>query len=119
MSASAKTFEDLIVWQKAHALVLDVYRVSKGFPKEEMFGLTSQLRRAAVSVPSNIVEGFSRVGTADKLKFYNYAEASLEEVRYQLMLANDLEFADTKQAQEACKEVNRILTAYTRSIKAP
>jgi len=113
----AKTFEDLIVWQKAHALVLDVYRVSKDFPKEEIYGLTSQLRRAAVSIPSNIVEGFNRLGTADKLKFYNYAEASLEEARYQLLLADDLEFADTKSLQENCKEVMRILTAYKRSIK--
>jgi len=118
MSSSAKTFEDLIVWQKAHALVLDVYRASKAFPKEEMFGLTSQLRRAAVSVSSNIVEGFNRTGIADKLKFYNYAEAPLEEARYQLMLANDLEFADTSPLQERCKEVMRILTTYTRTIKA-
>lgn len=117
MSATAKTFEDLIVWQKSHALVLEVYRISKGFPREEVFGLTSQLRRAAVSIPSNIVEGFNRQGTADKLKFYNYAEASLEETRYQLMLASDLDFAETRSVQENCKEVTRILTAYIRSIK--
>jgi len=118
-SETAKTFEDLVVWQKAHALVLDVYRVTTQFPKEEIFGLTSQLRRAAVSVPSNIVEGFNRLGKADKLKFYNYSEASLEETRYQLMLAQDLKFADPPSLQERCKEVMRILTAYVRKLKFP
>lgn len=118
MGEMARTFEDLVVWQKAHALVLDVYRATARFPKEEIFGLTSQLRRAAVSISSNIVEGFNRNGKADKLKFYNYSEASIEETRYQLMLAHDLKFADTLPLQENCKEVTRILTAYVRSMKA-
>lgn len=64
---ASKSFEDLIVWQRAHKLVLGVYRVSGGFPRDELFGLTSQLRRAAVSVPSNIAEGFKRAGKGDKL----------------------------------------------------
>ena len=70
MANPARTFEDLIVWQKAHAMVLSIYRVSSQFPKEEIFGLTSQIRRAAVSVTSNIVEGFNRNGIADKLNPY-------------------------------------------------
>lgn len=118
MGEMAKTFEDLVVWQKAHALVLEVYRATAHFPKEEIFGLTSQLRRAAVSIPSNMVEGFNRNGKADKLKFYNYSEASIEEARCQLMLAHELEFADTLPLQESCKEITRILTAYIRKLKA-
>ena len=110
-------FKELKVWQKAIDLVTETYLKSKNFPKEEIYGLTSQLRRAAVSIPSNIVEGFNRHGKADKLKFYNYSEASIEETRYQLMLAHDLKFADTINLQEACKEVMRILTSYIRSMK--
>ena len=79
---TTKTFEDLKVWQKAHQLVIKIYRLSKGFPRDEMFGLTSQLRRAAVSVPANVAEGFKRVTVPDKLRFFNIAQASLEEVRY-------------------------------------
>ncbi len=69
----AKSFQDLVVWQKAHQFVLNIYRMSDGFPKQEMFGLTSQLRRAAVSIPANIAEGFRKKGNADKARFYNIA----------------------------------------------
>lgn len=74
---AAEKFEDLKVWQHAHRLVLDVYFLSAGFPKHELFGLTSQLRRAAVSVPVNIAEGFKKRGSADKVRFYNIAQGSL------------------------------------------
>lgn len=117
MGEPAKTFEDLIVWQKAHELVLDVYRVTRSFPKEEVFGLTSQIRRAAVSAPSNIVEGFNRWGTEDKARFYNYSEASLEEVRYQLLLSADLGYADTTELQEKAKETKRILHSYIEAVR--
>ena len=100
MSDPAKSFEDLIVWQKAHQFVLSVYGISKQFLKEEAYGLTSQIRRAAVSIPSNIAEGFHRRGKPDKLKFFNYSQASLEEVRYQLILARDLNYADTNPILE-------------------
>ncbi len=118
MSESARTYEDLIVWRKAHELVLGVYEVTATFPKEEVFGLTSQVRRSAISVPSNIVEGFNRKGKSDKLKFYNYSDASLEEMRYQLQLSQDLGFADTSTLQEKAKEVRRILSSYTEKLKA-
>ncbi len=83
-------FDQLVAWQKAHALVLDVYRISKQFQNDEHFGLTSQLRRAAVSIPANIAEGFKRRSKPEKCRFYNIAEASLEETRYYFILAKDL-----------------------------
>jgi four helix bundle protein len=116
---AAKTFEDLVVWQRAHALVLSVYRLTACFPREEMFGLTSQLRRAAVSVPANIAEGFKRVGKLDKLRFYNTAQASAEECRYHLILARDLRYFDTTDALLALDEVTRMLDAYMTTFRAP
>jgi four helix bundle protein len=86
----ARNFRDLIVWQKAHAFVLGIYEVSKGFPREEVYGLTSQFRRAAVSIPANIAEGFCRRSSLEKLRFLNIAHSSLEETRYYLILAEDL-----------------------------
>ena len=88
----ARTFEDLIVWQKAHAWVLDVYRFSDGFPPKELYTLTSQFRRAAISIPANIAEGFRKTGVADKKRFMNIAQGSLEECRYYLILARDLRY---------------------------
>jgi four helix bundle protein len=83
-------FTELIFWQKAHQFVLDVYKATKSFPKEELFGLTSQLRRAAGSIPANIAEGYKKKSKADKLRFLNISEASLEETKYHLILSNDL-----------------------------
>ena len=74
----ARNFQDLIVWQKAHQFVLGVYRLSKAFPREEIYGLTSQFRRAAISVPANIAEGFKKKGRPDKVRFMNMAQGSLE-----------------------------------------
>ena len=76
----AERFEDLIVWQKSHALVLRVYRLSAAFPKHEIYGLSSQMRRCAVSVPSNIAEGFAKRSRTDKARFYNVSQGSLEEL---------------------------------------
>jgi four helix bundle protein len=73
----AKTFQDLIVWQKAHQFVLGSYRFTESFPKSELYGLVSQLRRAAVSIPANIAEGFKKRGKADKARFMNVAQGSL------------------------------------------
>ena len=114
---STKTFEDLKVWQKAHQLVIKIYRLSKGFPKHEMFGLTSQLRRAAISVPANIAEGFKRVTLPDKLRFYNIAQSSLEEVRYYFILSRDLQYAQTIEFTVDLEEVSRLLEAFMRSLK--
>lgn len=87
---AAKSFEDVEIWQKAHGFVLGIYRLSETFPKAEIFGLTSQLRRAAVSISANFAEGFKKLGKADKLRFFNIAQGSLEECRYYLILARDL-----------------------------
>lgn len=111
----AKTFEDLVVWQKAHALVLLVYRLSADFPRTETYGLTSQLRRAAVSIPANIAEGFKKRGRADKLRFLNIAQGSLEEVRYYLILSQDLKYMTDTQLQPLLEEVSRLLDSYMRA----
>ena len=113
----AKTYRDLLVWQSAHSFVMEVYAVTKQFPKEELFGLTSQLRRAAVSVPSNIVEGFGRWNNPDKLRFYNIAEASLHEADYQLYLAQELQYANTQQVQNLALDTKRLLAAFIKSIR--
>jgi four helix bundle protein len=93
-----------------------VYRLSGTFPKHELFGLTSQFRRAAVSIPSNIAEGFRRRGTADKARFYNIAQSSAEECRYYLILTRDLEYADVQEASRLIQEVSKLLEAYVNSI---
>ena len=86
----AQSFQDLIVWQKSHLFVLEVYKLSQNFPNNELYGLVSQLRRAAVSIPANIAEGFKKRGLADKVRFLNIAQGSLEECRYYLILTSDL-----------------------------
>ena len=116
MRLPAKKFEDLVVWQKAHAFVLAIYGLTGKFPKVEQFGLTSQFRRAAVSVPANIAEGWKRKGRPDKKRFYNIAQASLEECRYYLLLTHDLEYGDTVNASSLCVEVSKLLTSYSSKI---
>lgn len=112
----ARSFEDLLVWQKAHALVLEVYRLSDQFPTKESFGLTSQLRRAAFSVPANIAEGFKKRGVRDKLRFFNIAQGSLEECRYYFILVRDLGYGNAADASAMLSEVSRLLDAYHRTI---
>ena len=112
----AKTFEDLLVWQKSHPLVLEIYRISVRFPKNEMYGLTAQMRCAAVSIPANIAEGFKKRGPADKARFMNIAQGSLEETRYYLILARDLGYMDSGSLLNQIEEVGRLLGAYSRTI---
>jgi four helix bundle protein len=117
--APAKNFEDLLVWQKAHALVLEVYRYTSAFPRSEVYGLSSQFRRAAISVTANIAEGFRRNGKSDKVRMLNIAEASLEECRYYLILANDLGYGSTENLRTQLSEVSRMLQAYGKAILSP
>ena len=114
----AQTFQDLLVWQRAHQFVLGVYVLTSHFPRQEMFGLTAQLRRAAVSIPANIAEGFKKRGQADKLRFLNIAQGSLEECRYYLILAADLKYGDPEPLQAQLGEVSRLLEGYTSAIRA-
>jgi four helix bundle protein len=112
----ARTFRDLIVWQRAHQFVLGAYNLSQGFPREEVYGLTSQLRRAAISIPANIAEGFKKKGRQDNARFMNIAHGSLEECRYYLILIADLGYGDTVQLNQTLEEVSRLLTSYTKAI---
>ena len=113
---AAKTFEDLVVWKKAHQFVLAVYRLSRTFPRSETFGLTSQFRRAAVSIAANIAEGFKKRGKADKLRFYNIAQGSLEESRYYLILTKDLEYGEVTELCKLLEEVSKLLAAYSQAV---
>jgi len=114
----AGTFQDLIVWAKAHEFVLRAYKFTTVFPKQETYGLCSQMRRAAVSIPGNIAEGFRRHGRADKVRFTNIAEGSLEECRYYLILAQDLGYGSAEDLTALLAEVSRLLYAYSKAIQA-
>lgn len=116
-NAAARSFSDLRVWQKAHQSVLEIYGLTRTFPKEELFGLTSQLRRAAVSIPANIAEGFVKRSRADKARFYNIAQGSLEESRYYLILAADLTYGQTEKLLRSIEEISRMLEAYTKALR--
>ena len=116
---AARTFQDLLVWQKAHKFVIGVYRYSGDFPKSETYGLGSQFRRAAVSVPANIAEGFRKAGKPDKARFMNIAQGSLEECRYYIILARDLEYGENEDLMPLLEEVSRMLDAYAKAILTP
>lgn len=112
MSAPAKNFTELVVWQKAHAFVLSIYKQTATFPKHELYGLVSQFRRAAVSVPANIAEGFRKHSEADKARFLNIAEGSLEECRYYLILSRDLGYMEIDELWPLSDETARLLNRY-------
>ena len=114
-----KRFQDLVAWQKAHAFVLAVYQLSVHFPAHERFGLCSQFQRAAVSIPANIAEGYRKLGIADKLRFLNIAQGSLEECRYYVLLSKDLGYIDSNTYETMAiqiEEVSKVLNGYCRGI---
>jgi four helix bundle protein len=113
----AKNFRDLIVWQKAHELVLEIYKLTRRFPKEEMYGLTLQFRRAAVSITANIAEGFPKKSNQDKLRYYNIAQGSLSECYYYLILAKDLNYHYDENLFELIQEIGKLLNSYMKAIK--
>ena len=113
---TARSFQDLVVWQKAHAFTLTVYKLTATFPKAEVYGLTSQFRRAAVSIPANIAEGFKKRGKADKLRYLNIAAGSLEECRYYLILVQDLDYGDSIEHMVQIQQVSKLLEAYSSAI---
>jgi four helix bundle protein len=115
-------WSELKVWEKAHQLVLNVYEMANKFPKTERYGLVDQVKRAALSVPANIVEGQSRNTTKEYLSFLYNARGSLEEVRYFLLAARDLRFINAekfKEMERICSEVSRMLNALIKSLKSP
>ena len=116
MREPAKTFKDLIVWQRAHQLVLAIYKMTATFPKHELYGLVSQVRRASVSIAANIAEGFRKRTPVEKARFLNIFQGSLEEVRYYLILAEDLKYAKTNELHILLSETSKLLGAYRSSI---
>lgn len=114
------SFTDLNAWKQAHLLVLEVYKTTKLFPKEEQYSLVDQIRRAAISIVSNIAEGFSRESYKEKVQFYAIARGSLTEVQSQLLVARDLEFMDKKifdETEYLVISVNKLLSALIKSSK--
>src|SRR3989344_4886456 len=115
-----QSFTDLIVWQEGHALVLMVYKETKKFPKEEQFGLMSQMQRAAVSITSNIAEGFSRQSHKEKIQFYAIAHGSLTELQNQLLIARDVGYVTNqtfKTLADKSVTVHKLLNAFIRGAK--
>lgn len=115
-------FHELVVWQKAHALVLQVYGKTQGFPRDEQYGLTSQVRRAAASIPENIAEGCGRHSTAELARFLQIAMGSASELEYELLLARDLHFLpdpDYQQLNTHVVEIKRMLAAFLGKLRAP
>ena len=118
-TVASNSFENVVAWQKAHLFVLLVYKTTKDFPNYERFGLSSQFQSAAVSIAANIAEGYKKKGGQDKLRFFNIAQGSIEECRYYIILANDLEYVDTEtstQMRELLEETSKLLNAYCKSI---
>ena len=116
-----RDFREMKVWEKSHQLTLEVYKATAGFPREEMYGLTSQIRRASASIPANIAEGCGRSGVAELARFLHIAMGSASELDYHLMLARDLSFlADEHYVRldRELAEVKRMLIAYLQKIKA-
>jgi four helix bundle protein len=113
-------WKDLIVWQKAHQMVIDIYSISNSFPETEKYNLTSQVRRAATSIPTNIVEGHDRSSTNEFLRFLYISRGSLEEVRYLLLLAKDLKFIEDiiyQSFEKKCSEISILLNKLINSIR--
>jgi four helix bundle protein len=116
-----KDFHELKVWQKAHQLTLAVYRVTAGFPREELYGLTSQLRRACSSIGANLAEGCGRHGDAEFARFCSLAMGSASEMEYHLLLARDLKLINSKDYEalnQRATELKRMLTALMRKLNA-
>lgn len=112
-----QSFKDVLVWRKAHSLVLSVYELTKSFPREELFGLTSQMRRSSVSVAANIAEGYRKKTKPDKARFYNIAQGSLDETIYYFILSHDLGYANTNILQQQADEVAKLLYGYIRGLE--
>ena len=114
-----KTYRELLVWQKSMLLVIEIYKLSKSFPKDESYGLTSQIRRCAVSVPSNIAEGYGRNSTSDYIRFLNIATGSLYELQTDMEIALNLRYTDNRnfdKLYESSREIERMLSSLIRKL---
>lgn len=113
-------FKQIKVWEKAHQLTLEIYRITISFPQHEIYGITSQIRRASSSIPANIVEGYSRGSTKQYINFLNIANGSLSETTYFLILAHDLNYIDSdkyKELEQQCEEIGKMLNATIKTLK--
>ena len=119
-SSKIKSFTDLIAWQEGHRLVLSIYKITRTFPKEEMFGLTNQMRRCVVSITSNIAEGFSRQSNKEKIQFFSISLGSTTELQNQLLVAKDVEFLDKIKFQALAEQtivVHKIINGLIKSTR--
>ena len=117
-----RTYRDLVVWQKGMALVTDIYRETRDFPREEVYGLTSQMRRCVVSIPCNIAEGHGRTTRKDYVRFLDIALGSLSELETQLEIARNLSYLETAphdSLQHKCRELERMLSSLIRKLRVP
>lgn len=117
-----RNYRELLVWQKGHQLALEIYRVTVGFPKVEQFGLTDQLRRAAISVPSNVVEGFERGSNKEFKHFLSIARGSTGEVRAQIELARDIGYMqndDFEKLFDLTTEVHKMINSLIKKLESP
>ena len=117
-----KQFTDMTVWQDSHKLALNIYKATRQFPRDELFGLTSQVRRAAVSVPSNLAEGFNRLSLKEKVQFYSISMGSVSEVQSQLMLAKDLGYLSPDELTNLLilsESVHKQLVGLIKSLRSP
>ena len=113
------SFERIVAWQKAHQFTINVYIMTKHFPEDERYGLTSQFRRAAVSIGANIAEGYKKLGKLDKLRFLNIAEGSLAECENYIILSKDIDYINEEEytiLHNYAEETGRLLTAYSNGI---
>jgi len=117
--SQTKSFVDLRMWKQAHSFVLETYRLTATYPKHELFGLISQFRRAAISIPANIAEGYKRLSKTEKLRFFNIAQSSLEECRYYIILSGDLNYIDYIQSDSLkflIEETSKSLNNYCEKL---
>jgi len=115
------SFVDLRMWQQAHRFVLEMYNLTANYPKHELFCLVSQFRRASISIPANIAEGYKRLSETEKLRFFNIAQASLEECRYYIILSNDLKYTDnvnSEKLNQLLEETSKSLNNYCEKLLA-
>ena len=119
-TTTVKSFKDLIVWVKSHEFTLEIYKVTKKFPADEKYGIVSQMRRAAYSIPANIIEGHSRKHKNEFLQFLSIAKGSLEELKYFIILAADLDYISAEEQnkiERLTTEISKILYSFTKRVK--